>query len=82
MARDTADLSASYNYSAVTPSDSTNLSNVTRAIYVGGDGNMVCVKEDGNTVTFTGVKAGSWYPIRCKRVNSTNTTATNIVALF
>lgn len=82
MARDTADLSASYDYAAITPSDSTNLSKVTRGIYVGGNGNMVCVKEDGTTVTFVGVTAGIVYPIRAKRINSTSTTATSLVALF
>jgi hypothetical protein len=36
----------------------------------------------GQTVTFVGVAAGSVLPIRVARVNSTNTTATNIVALY
>lgn len=83
MALNTADLSSSYNYAAVTPSDTVAFTQgVTRGVYVGGAGNMVCVKEDGTTVTFTGVLAGVVYPIRCKRINSTSTTATSLVALF
>lgn len=83
MALNTADLSSSYSYFAVTPSDTTNFTQgVTRGVYVGGAGNVVCVKEDGTTVTFTGALAGVVYPIRCKRINSTSTTATSLVALF
>lgn len=83
MARDTADLSSSYSYFAVTPSDTVDFTQgVTRGIYVGGAGNFVAVKEDATTVTFTGALAGVVYPIRCKRVNNTNTTATSLVALF
>jgi len=69
-------------YAAITPSDGTELTYVTRAIYVGGAGNIVAVDEAGNAVTFTGATAGSIIPIRCKRVNSTNTTATGLVALW
>lgn len=68
---------------AVTPHDSTDILGGmnTRALYVGGAGNLVAVMDSG-AVTFTAVPAGTVLPIRCKRVNSTNTTATAIVALF
>ena len=67
---------------AVTPSDTVSLTpNPTRALYVGGAGNVV-VLIGGSAVTFTGVQAGSILPICVTRVNSTNTTATNIVALY
>jgi hypothetical protein len=36
----------------------------------------------GTTLTFTGVQAGSILPIQVKRVYSTDTTATGIVALY
>ena len=52
------------------------------ALYVGGAGNLVVVKEDGVPVTFTGVPAGSLLPIRAIRVNAIDTTATAIVALW
>jgi hypothetical protein len=73
---------------AVTPTDNTAIP-VTRALYVGGAGNIVVKMADvvdptaaGNTVTFTGVLAGSVLPISVKCVNSTSTTATSIVALY
>lgn len=73
---------APYNlYAAVTPSDTVNFVTQPEALYVGGAGNLVAVLPDNTTVTFTGVTAGSVLPIRCKRVNNTNTTATAIVAL-
>lgn len=70
------------DYAAVTPSDSSNFSQEARGLYIGGAGNVVAVTRTGTAVTFTGVLAGSVLPITCVRVNSTSTTATNIVALF
>ena len=69
------------NYVAVTPSDTVNLAPPARALYVGGAGNVVAINAEGDAITFTGVVAGSILPIRTTRVNSTSTTATNIVAL-
>jgi hypothetical protein len=76
------DLNVSWFYSAVTPSDSTDFDSICRAIYVGGAGNVVAVRHDGTAVTFTGVPAGTVLPIACRRINSTSTTATAIVALY
>lgn len=67
---------------AVTPSDSTGYGRVARGLYVGGAGNVVVLMESGNAVTFTGVPAGTILPLRHTRVNSTNTTATTMTALF
>jgi hypothetical protein len=67
---------------AVTPHDSNELSYVTRAIFVGGAGALKVTTSDGDTVTFTGVTAGTVLPIRAKVVFSTGTTATNIVAMW
>jgi hypothetical protein len=63
---------------AVTPSDSADLATASRAIYIGGAGNIQVTTVDGDTVTMNGVTAGSFYPIRVARVWSTGTTATNI----
>lgn len=67
---------------AVTPSDVTALE-PTRGLFVGGAGNIAVrmAGPDKNTVTFTGVLAGSWLPLIVDRVMATNTTATNIVAV-
>lgn len=51
-------------------------------IYVGGAGNVAAVFKDGTAITFTGVPAGTILPVRAVRVNSTNTTATAMVALY
>jgi hypothetical protein len=67
---------------AVTPSDTVDLTNVTRAVYVGGAGNVVLVTEQGETVTLTGATVGSVYRVCASRIKSTSTTATNLVALW
>jgi hypothetical protein len=68
---------------AVTPHDSTNFSSACRGLYVGGAGNVAVVFiGDGAAVTFSNVPAGTILPVSAIRVNSTNTTATNIVALW
>lgn len=67
---------------AVTASDSVNLSSVARAIYVGTGGNVAAVMPDDSVVTFSNVQSGQILPVRVKRVNAANTTASNIVALY
>jgi hypothetical protein len=66
---------------AVTPSDTVDIP-VTDGIYIGTTGNLAVVMEDGNTVTYTSIAAGICHPLGVTRVNSTNTTASNIVALY
>lgn len=67
---------------AVTPNDSTDLTVIARALYIGGAGDVKINAADGSTVTFSGVLAGSILPVRAARVYSTGTTATNIVAIY
>lgn len=67
---------------AVTTSDVTNfVDGACHAIYVGGAGNIVAI-VNGTAVTFTGAVVGSVLKIRATRINATNTTATNLVALY
>ena len=66
---------------AVTPHDSTNLDQETRGLYVGVSGDVVAI-IGGVAITFTAMAAGIIHPIAVTRVNSTNTTATNIVAIY
>ena len=70
------------NAAAVTPNDSTDLADTGRALYIGGAGNISVDTVGGQTVTFTGIPAGTLLPICVTRVNSTSTTATGIVALW
>lgn len=67
---------------AITKSDSTDLANVTRAIYVGGGGDIALVTVGGETVTLVGALVGWVYNIRATRVLSTGTSATNLVGLY
>lgn len=81
--KDTNILAPALDYVAITPHDSTDFDGfVTRGIYVGGAGDVVAVRYDGTAVTFSSAAAGSILPIRARRVNSTSTTATNLVALY
>lgn len=76
------DASSSDWWEAVTPSDTVSFAHMTRGLYIGGDGDVVAVRSDGTAITFPGLLAGSLLPINCIRVNSTSTTATDIVAMF
>ena len=70
------------NAAAVTPSDTVDLTDVTRYVWVGGAGNLVVITLGGQTVTITGIPAGTLLPIRVSRVKATNTTATSVLALW
>jgi hypothetical protein len=70
------------SFRTVTPSDTYSIKGgPARALYVGGAGDVAALNENGVAVTFTAVPAGAVLPIVTSRVNATNTTATNIVAL-
>jgi hypothetical protein len=64
----------------VTPGASP-LATTSRALWVGGAGNLNVTMRDGTTVLFSGVPAGTMMPLRVTHVLSTSTTATNIVSL-
>lgn len=69
---------------AVTPSDTVAISPTgVRALYIGVGGDVAAVLADTTTaITFKNASAGSVIPVQAVRVNATNTTATNIVALY
>lgn len=67
---------------AVTPHDSNDLSEVTRALFVGGGGAIVVMLAQGSTITLAGIAAGTVLPLRARRVLATGTTATAIVGLI
>lgn len=79
-----------YNYAApakswrsITASDSVDLPHgMCRAIYVGVTGHIAVVGEDGVSVTFYNAAAGSILALQAKKVKSTGTTATNLIALY
>lgn len=65
----------------IVPNDSQSLAIATRAVYVGGGGDMRVRMLSGETVTFTGLQAGQFYPLRIVRVLATGTTATGLMGL-
>lgn len=82
QARQLTALASATKAVSVTPNDNSDLATVSRAIWVGGAGSLaVILAEDSSAVTFAGVAAGTLLPLRAKRVMSTNTTATSIVAV-
>ncbi len=67
---------------AVTPSNDTDLTNLTRALYVGTGGNLSVIMATGETLAIPSVPAGAFLPIRVSRVRATGTTASGIVAFW
>lgn len=80
----------SYNEAqAITVSNTVNLTEfdaqqrLTDAIYVGSNaGNMSVVMQDDTVIVFKLIPVGTIVPVRCKRVNATGTTSTDMVALY
>ncbi len=69
------------NAAAVSPSDTVNLTNASRALWVGVRGN-VAVHMIGATISVVFVGVHGLLPIRVDKVLATNTDATSIVTLW
>jgi hypothetical protein len=74
---------------AITPSDTDELPMITRAIYVGGAGDIAVILADdtpvgssGSSITLKAVPVGTVLPMRVRQVWSTNTTATLLIGLY
>jgi len=70
------------NAAAIVPSDGADLPEVTRALYVGGGGDVALRMVGGELVTFANLQAGALIPLRVVRVLATGTTATALVGLW
>lgn len=69
-------------YAAITKSDTVAIPNgPCRAIYIGVAGDVVIVGDDGAAVTFKAMPVGV-HQLAVVRVNSTSTTATDMVAIW
>jgi len=66
---------------SVTPSDSVDLSNVSRWVIIGTAGALKVTTKGGDTVTMGNVPAG-FLPIQVTRIWSTGTTASNLTVLW
>lgn len=73
-------------WATITPSDSTDLSEVPKALYVGGAGDVAMIGVDAPAaatgVTWKAVPAAALLPTRPRRVLATGTTATAILGCF
>ena len=65
----------------ITPNDSADLSEVTRAISFATAGTLRVTMQDGTTINYLsgGLAAGVMHPVGVERVHSTGTTVTGIV---
>ncbi len=67
---------------AIVPSDAAELSEVTKALYVGSAGDVVLRAVEATVdVTFRNVPAGSTLDVRVRAVRAAGTTAADIVGL-
>jgi len=65
----------------ITPSDTASLNYITRAIRVGGAGDLAVKTLGGDVVTIPSVLAGETISVRAVLVYNTNTTATEIMGM-
>lgn len=76
-------MTAPYRTAAdIVPDDDDLLESPTRAIYIGGAGDLtVLLARDEDPVTFTNVAAGSILQVLAVKVLATGTTATSLISL-
>jgi|TARA_Y100000310_G_scaffold62792_1_gene58066 hypothetical protein len=72
----------SIRFIAITPSDTLDLPQPIRSLYIGSAGNIAVEDVDGNVVTFAGLVDSSILPIKPIKVMATDTTAADIVGLI
>jgi len=70
------------NAAAIVPSDGADLAELTRALYVGGGGDVALRMAGGELVTLANLPAGTLIPLRVARVLASGTTATALVGLW
>lgn len=66
---------------AVSPSDSLDLVETTRAIFVGGPGSLRLITASGADLIFSGLAGGTVLPVRAQRIMATGTTAGALLGL-
>lgn len=69
-------------YVSINASDSQVYTPCMRGLWVGTAGNVAVVDAQGNTTIIVGVLGGTILPGYFQMIKSTNTTATNLVAIY
>ncbi len=67
---------------SITPHDTNPLSEITRAIYIGGSGDIAVKMLAGQEVTFLSLPTGTVLPVRVEQIKATGTTATGLLGLI
>lgn len=67
---------------AITPSDSAELTQPTRALYVGVAGDLGVTLVSGAELVFANIPSGTLLPVRARAVKATGTTADSLVGLL
>lgn len=70
------------SYYAISTSDSVNLPNLGRTLYVGSGGDVAVVNTSDQVVLHKNVPDGGKLIVFFKRVNATGTSASDLVAYF
>lgn len=65
----------------IVPNDSSDLPEITRALFVGQGGTIVAVTMEGTTITLQNVTSGAVLPLRVSRILANGTTALSLVGL-
>jgi len=67
---------------AITPDDNADVQQITKAIYIGGGGDVSILPVRSSTpVIFRNVPAGAMLDVRVRKVFTTDTTAAHILGL-
>ena len=66
---------------AISPNDAVDVTEVTRALYVGTGGVLSLTLQSGAELVMSGVAAGTLLPLRVRRVKATGTSASDLVGL-
>lgn len=67
---------------SITPDDASDITQVTKAIYVGSGGDVVLrAIESGGDVTFRNVPSGAILDVRVSAIRATGTSAADIIGL-
>ena len=75
------DAPASHGF-AITPHDSNELAETTRALYVGTAGSVALVMASGAALSLVNVAGGTILPLRVRAVRATGTCAGALVGLL